>query len=105
MQITTFGELCVEINGRRIYDRDWHGKRTKALLKALIVLGGYTDGSEGGLGRVTLSDKGFGDAERLGQLLDAGRLAPGVHAGGLHGCASRKRSTRSDGWAPTPSQC
>lgn len=41
VQITTFGELCVEINGRRLYDRDWHGTRTKTLLKALIVLGGY----------------------------------------------------------------
>ena len=41
VQITTFGELCVEINGKRLYDRDWHGTRTKTLLKALIVLGGY----------------------------------------------------------------
>lgn len=41
IQITTFGELRIEINGRRLYDRDWHGNRGKLLLKALIVLGGY----------------------------------------------------------------
>ena len=46
VQITTFGELCVEINGRRLYDRDWHGTRTKTLLKALIVLGGYKISAE-----------------------------------------------------------
>lgn len=46
VQITTFGELCVEINGRRLYDRDWHGTRTKTLLKALIVLGGYKVSAE-----------------------------------------------------------
>lgn len=46
VQITTFGELCVEINGKRLYDRDWHGTRTKTLLKALIVLGGYKVSAE-----------------------------------------------------------
>lgn len=46
VQITTFGELCVQINGTRLYDRDWHGTRTKTLLKALIVLGGYKVSAE-----------------------------------------------------------
>ena len=46
VQITTFGELCVEINGRRLYYRDWHGTRSKTLLKALIVLGGYKVSAE-----------------------------------------------------------
>lgn len=46
IQITTFGELSIEINGRRLYDRDWHGSRGKALLKALIVLGGYKVSAE-----------------------------------------------------------
>ena len=46
VQITTFSELCVEINGKRLYDRDWHGTRTKTLLKALIVLGGYKVSAE-----------------------------------------------------------
>jgi tetratricopeptide (TPR) repeat protein len=46
VQITTFGELCVEINGKKLYDRDWHGTRTKTLLKALIVLGGYKVSAE-----------------------------------------------------------
>lgn len=41
VQITTFGELRVRINGRTLYDRDWHGNRSKILLKALIVLGGH----------------------------------------------------------------
>lgn len=46
IQITTFGELRVEINGKRLYDRDWRGTRTKTLLKALIVLGGYKISAE-----------------------------------------------------------
>jgi DNA-binding SARP family transcriptional activator len=46
IQITTFGELCVAINGKKLYDRDWHGTRTKTLLKALIVLGGYKVSAE-----------------------------------------------------------
>lgn len=41
VQITTFGEFRVEINGKVIYDRDWRGARGKTLLKALVVLGGY----------------------------------------------------------------
>lgn len=46
VQITTFGELRVEINGQVIYDRDWHGARGKTLLKALIVLGGHKVAAE-----------------------------------------------------------
>ncbi len=46
VQITTFGELRVEINGRTLYDRDWHGNRSKTLLKALIVLGGHKVSAE-----------------------------------------------------------
>lgn len=38
--IHTFGELLVEIKGRRIYDRDWKGQRTRMLLIALICEGG-----------------------------------------------------------------
>lgn len=40
VEITTFGGLAVRVRGRRLYDRDWHGVRTKSLLKAMIVLGG-----------------------------------------------------------------
>lgn len=40
VSISTFGELRVRIGRRHIFDRDWHGSRTKSLLKALIVLGG-----------------------------------------------------------------
>lgn len=40
VRITTLGGFGVEIDGRPLYDRDWHGPRTKTLLKALIVLGG-----------------------------------------------------------------
>ncbi len=46
VQITTFGELRVEINGKVIYDRDWRGARGKTLLKALIVLGGHKVAAE-----------------------------------------------------------
>lgn len=41
VRIRTFGDLRIEINGQLIYDRNWRGNRTKALLKALIVLGGH----------------------------------------------------------------
>lgn len=41
VRIRTFGDLRVEIAGKVIYDRNWRGNRTKALLKALIVLGGH----------------------------------------------------------------
>jgi DNA-binding SARP family transcriptional activator len=40
VRIQTFGELCVRIGDRTLYDRKWKGGRTKALLKALIVHGG-----------------------------------------------------------------
>ncbi len=40
VRITTLGGFGVEIDGRPLYDRDWHGPRTKTLLKALVVLGG-----------------------------------------------------------------
>lgn len=45
VRITTLGSFGVEIDGRPLYDRDWHGPRTKTLLKALIVLGGSKVGS------------------------------------------------------------
>lgn len=38
--IETFGGLRLHVNGKTIVDRKWRGGRTKALLKALIVLGG-----------------------------------------------------------------
>ncbi len=37
--IRTQGEFVVEIKGRRIYDRDWKGRRTKSLLMALVAAG------------------------------------------------------------------
>lgn len=39
--VHSLGELQVTIGGRVLYDRDWKGRATKNLLKALIVLGGY----------------------------------------------------------------
>lgn len=41
VRIHTQGEFVVEIKGRRLYDRDWKGQRTKSLLLALIGEGGY----------------------------------------------------------------
>jgi hypothetical protein len=41
VRIHTLGEFRVEIKGRRLYDRDWKGQRTKSLLRALIGEGGY----------------------------------------------------------------
>jgi len=41
VRIHTLGEFRVEIKGRRLYDRDWKGQRTKSLLLALIGEGGY----------------------------------------------------------------
>ncbi len=38
--ITTFGDLQLRISDTVIYDRNWRGERTQALLKALIVFGG-----------------------------------------------------------------
>lgn len=40
VRIKTLGEFYLEINGQRLYDRDWKGRQTKDLLKALIVYGG-----------------------------------------------------------------
>ncbi|MCU7936886.1 MAG: hypothetical protein KZQ99_18770 [Candidatus Thiodiazotropha sp. (ex Dulcina madagascariensis)] len=40
IKVLTFGELLLQINDREIYDRDWYGSSTKALLKTLIALGG-----------------------------------------------------------------
>lgn len=40
VRIQTLGEFIVEIDGRRIYDRDWKGQRTRMLLVALICEGG-----------------------------------------------------------------
>lgn len=40
VRIRTLGEFSVEIGGRRIFDRDWKGRRTKTLLMALICEGG-----------------------------------------------------------------
>lgn len=41
IRITTMGKFEVTIDGLPLYDRNWHGKRSKTLLKALIVLGGH----------------------------------------------------------------
>lgn len=38
--IRSLGEFVVEVGGKRIYDRDWKGVRTKSLLIALICEGG-----------------------------------------------------------------
>ena len=40
ISITTFGDLQIRLGDVVVYDRKWKGGRTKALLKALIVLGG-----------------------------------------------------------------
>lgn len=41
VSINMLGGLQMRIGSRVLYDRDWRGKRTKALLKALVVLGGH----------------------------------------------------------------
>lgn len=41
VRIHTQGEFIVEIKGRRLYDRDWKGQRTRSLLLALVGEGGY----------------------------------------------------------------
>lgn len=38
--IQTLGSFCMKINGQPLYDRLWKGRRSKELLKAIIVLGG-----------------------------------------------------------------
>ena len=40
VRIKTLGEFYLEINGQRLYDRDWKGRQTKILLKTLILYGG-----------------------------------------------------------------
>ncbi len=40
IHINTFGELKIDIGGRKIYDRKWRGGATKTLLKAIVALGG-----------------------------------------------------------------
>jgi DNA-binding SARP family transcriptional activator len=41
ISITTLGGFSVTMHGKKIlYDRDWHGPKTKDLLKAIIALGG-----------------------------------------------------------------
>ncbi len=40
VRIETFGDLTVRIGDRTFYDRQWRGRGTKRLLKALIVHGG-----------------------------------------------------------------
>ena len=40
IQVQTFGEFTLSINGQRLFDRDWRGNRIKTVLKALIVEGG-----------------------------------------------------------------
>lgn len=46
IHITTLGEFFLEINGQRLYDRDWKGRQAKNLLKALIVHGGQKVSAE-----------------------------------------------------------
>ncbi len=40
VDIQTFGNFCLRMNGQPIYDRLWKGRRSKELLKAIIALGG-----------------------------------------------------------------
>ncbi len=55
--IRTAGEFVVEIKGRRIYDRDWKGVRTKSLLMALVAEGCYK------IPAVRLADRLWPDSE------------------------------------------
>ena len=55
--IRTVGEFVVEIKGRRIYDRDWKGQRTKLLLMALVAEGCYK------IPAVRLADRLWPDSE------------------------------------------
>ncbi len=38
--IRTLGDFYLQIGDRKIYDRHWHGRQSKKLLKAIIVFGG-----------------------------------------------------------------
>ena len=40
VRIKTLGAFELEINGYKIYDRNWHGRQSKKLLKLLIAMGG-----------------------------------------------------------------
>ena len=40
VNIQTFGAFCLTVHGQPMYDRLWKGRRSKELLKAIIVLGG-----------------------------------------------------------------
>lgn len=44
--ISTLGGLVLRFGSHVIYDREWRGDRTKALLKALVVLGGQKISAE-----------------------------------------------------------
>lgn len=47
IRVRCLGEFEVEIGGRRIFDRDWKGSRTRTLLLALICKGGRKVSVEG----------------------------------------------------------
>ncbi len=38
--IRTLGDFYLQVGDRKIYDRHWHGRQSKKLLKAIIVFGG-----------------------------------------------------------------
>jgi len=40
ISIQTFGEFCLRIKNKIVYDRTWKGDQSKKLLKAIIVFGG-----------------------------------------------------------------
>jgi hypothetical protein len=41
MHVRTFGRFEVLIGDRLLYDRDWRGTRSQALLQAIVALGGF----------------------------------------------------------------
>lgn len=46
VNIATLGEFSLEINGQKLYDRNWRGRQSKNLLKALICHGGQKVSTE-----------------------------------------------------------
>ncbi len=40
VRIRTLGDFYLQIGDRKLYDRHWHGRQSKKLLKAIIVFGG-----------------------------------------------------------------
>ncbi len=38
--VRTLGDFYLQVGDRKIYDRQWHGRQSKKLLKAIIVFGG-----------------------------------------------------------------